>query len=298
MKPTRVAVLLVALAAGASWLVLRRPAGPPPPVPPAKVTAPAASRVEGRVRDEGGLPLPDASVRLFANAKVWLEGAPGCDVSLLACPEGAAGLEVLRRLDAGTLDFPQPLAETYADEHGRFSFSAVPDDAFVTWGPLQLATTATPGEPLDLQLADQLSGLHVFSESAKGLSVPVLVVSPFRRDWTIVQSAYGNVRFDDGFGWHTWAMALPDAGASSVHVPGDRGLLIVGRPRRLELSFASDAGQPGPGAGAQHGHPARAAGAPPRRHAARRARSAGPGRPGQRLRRHDQARGHHLERAG
>jgi hypothetical protein len=192
------------------------------------------ARVSGRLIDEGGLPVPDASVQLFAHAGVWLDGEPGCAVSLLACEDFDAGREVLRRLDAGTLEFPAPLAVGATDEAGAFSFADVPPDTFVVaWAERVAIERVEDGGLPTLQLGDDERTFIVLDGRHFPDDVAVVAVSPFTRMSGELRTVDGRASAS-GYGarW-AWAVAVGDGGMSTVVRPSSKSLLHVGEPRRL-----------------------------------------------------------------
>lgn len=198
--------------------------------------SPGGARVTGRVLDEGGVPVPDASVELFGNAGVWLDGKPGCAVSLLACDDPDAGDEVLRRLDAGTLEFPAPLATTSTDADGRFVLTDVADDTFVVARTRRAAVSRVVKGRLveQLQFGEDVSQIDVL-----GARAPVMVISPFtHRSGVVTPDELGAARLGGVLPRFTWAKGLVDGGVSSVLVPGARPRqLSVGQPKRFALAF-------------------------------------------------------------
>lgn len=245
VHPERVAAVFIAVMVlgTAGWLSTR----------PQRELAPPRTTISivGRARDEGGVPARDASVQLFANAPAWLDGERGCDVSLLACDALDAGLEVLRRLDDGTLEYPEPLAVTRTDADGRFSLPSVARaDLFVVvstgereWrervdgGVLKLEFEGPGSVRLVGARGGRVVFINPFTRTPAARNVHSLV--PHRPE--LVPQVV--MQRPDAVGARAWATALVDGGASSVLVPASRRSdLVLGEPRDATLRLLFEDG--------------------------------------------------------
>ena len=214
-----------------AWLELRQQ-----PALPSVIVAPSRA-VEGRLLDEGGVPIADASVQLFDHAGLWLEAADqqaACELSLLACARISAGREVLRQLDAGTLIFPEAVARVRTDADGRFVFREVKADQFVA---ARGAVSAIPLED-SFTFKPETQAIGVNEGEAWLPGAMVLVIDPFTREVRRESSdALGSV----AAGRWTWAVC--EGGGSTVIDPSEsRRSLLRGEVRPLELQLVSEAG--------------------------------------------------------
>jgi hypothetical protein len=217
------------------------------------VSSPPATRgLEGRVIDEGGLPVADATVQLFDHARLWLHEPSGdCAFSLLTCPSLPSGPEVLRRLDAGTLAFPQPVAVVATDVDGHFRFPAVPDDTFlfITHGSDTLLHEFDDDAPLTLHLEGEASTRVIVIDGAKFVGgVPFVLISPFTRSSDVLTSEANGGEVQGEAARFAWLMALPlDGGRSTVALPAQRNRIMrIGTPRSIDVRVVTeDGGSPG-----------------------------------------------------
>lgn len=139
---TRRAGLIALLALGALGVAIWLARSAAPVAAPRVVLAPNAFEVSGELVDGEGAPVEGAEVLLFADRATWVgrldlgghrpsDEGRDCEAWPQSCHSDAARAEVQRRLDAGTLAFPEPLAKTLTGFDGRFSLATPTADAFV-----------------------------------------------------------------------------------------------------------------------------------------------------------------------
>ena len=187
--------------------------------------------------DEGGVPVPDASVQLFDHADAWLDGKDaGCAFSLLACDSIAAGREVLRQVRNGGLVFPVARAKVNTDAEGRFSFPDVHEDELVTVREGEAARVPASG-PLTVRLFPD-GYLSVRLNQVGEPGVHVLVIDPFTRDIARVESVE---RGEVSARSNTWAMA--QGIDSTVITPAaEHRELVIGTEHVLDVQLDFDGG--------------------------------------------------------
>ncbi|MBL8951780.1 MAG: DUF1634 domain-containing protein [Myxococcaceae bacterium] len=228
-----VMVAAVVILAGALMWLRRERAPAPAPVRTTVVTSVPA--LEGRVVDEGGVPVAGAAVGLFAHAGLWLDDADAgaCSLSALACDSLAAGRGVLAKLDAGALEFPAALASATTDSDGRFTLPRVEGgDGVAVNGTLVHLPASSP-------MLVQLAAPEPLTLSERSEGVAVTVINPFTRQvWRGVTDATGAAEPElDGLR-SSWAMAE----GSTVLLPRSTSReLFLGTPHPLEVQLEGGA---------------------------------------------------------
>lgn len=218
-----------------------RDAGAPVPVP--------RRQVNGHVRDEAGEPLVGATVRLFADAPIWLsDSAPkGCATSPLTCHTQAAASEVLKRHAEGTLTFPTPLATTTTDADGGFRFDDAPADGFVfAWkGDRGTAEELQGTADVELQLLEENLEHTTFVVQNDALGLPgatLTAINPFTgQSQRGVTDAKGELAVTLP-GWLVWVAAEKAGLQTAFRVPASREALVLTAPRSVRIGLGAAEG--------------------------------------------------------
>lgn len=186
-----VMVALVVVLAWLAWRQLQSPRPGPETAPPVQVLPERPFEVCGRLVDEEGVPVAGAEVALFGDRATWLDHfaiherpsdvGRDCARWPMACSSDGARAEVLRRFDAGTLEFPEALGRTKTDAHGRFSLVTNTRDAFVVaWKDWKLALAEDELAPWkDLRLAFDTSARD--RVELQPWNPGLVVINPFTR---------------------------------------------------------------------------------------------------------------------
>lgn len=205
--------------------------------------------VNGRVRDEAGEPLVGATVRLFADAPIWLsDSAPkGCATSPLTCHTQAAASEVLKKHAEGTLAFPVPIATATSDADGGFHFDDAPADGFVfAWkGDRGTAEELQGTADVDLQLLEENLEHTTFLVESDGLGLPgatLTAINPFTgQSQRGVTDAQGQFKVTLS-GWLVWVAAEKAGLQTAFRVPASREALLLTAKRSVRIGLGAAEG--------------------------------------------------------